>query len=141
MRNDVFAREYIVKATKRLTILPVLLNEESYADVIREAQELVELALKGMLRYIGIEPPKWHDVGRFIVENKAKFPNEIAKNANKLAKISKKLRKDRELSFYGDIDFIPSEEYSEKDAKQAIKDAEFVVEQAKKVISYRREEK
>jgi HEPN domain-containing protein len=30
--------------------------------VVREAQELVELALKGMLRAIGIEPPKLHDV-------------------------------------------------------------------------------
>jgi HEPN domain-containing protein len=42
------------------------LGEDDYSDVVREAQEIVELALKGMLRQIGIEPPKWHDVGQLI---------------------------------------------------------------------------
>ncbi len=48
---------------QRLKILVVLLEEDAYSDVVREAQEIVELALKGMLRQAGIEPPKWHDVG------------------------------------------------------------------------------
>jgi hypothetical protein len=37
--------------------------------------------------------------------------------------ISKRLRKERELSFYGAEDFIPTEEYDLADAEQAIKDA------------------
>lgn len=41
-----------------MKILPVLLDEAAYSDVVREAQEFVELALKGMLRQVGIEPPK-----------------------------------------------------------------------------------
>ncbi len=32
------ARDYIERALKRLKILEVLFNEESYADVVREAQ-------------------------------------------------------------------------------------------------------
>lgn len=51
----------------------------------------------------------------------------------KMADISKRLRKERELAFHGDIDFIPTEEYSEKDAKKAIRDTRFVVERAKKI--------
>jgi len=38
------------------------------------------------------------------------------------------------ISFYGDIDFIPTEEYSGKDAQEAIEDANFVVGIAKQVI-------
>ena len=57
MTNGSLAQSYLLKATKRLKILPVLLDEEAYSDVVREAQELVELALKGVLRQVGIEPP------------------------------------------------------------------------------------
>ncbi|GEM_PF-1168478 len=35
-----------------------------------------------------------------------------------------------ELSFYGDIDFIPSEQYSKDDAQRAIDDAVFAVQMA-----------
>ncbi|MBI2914833.1 MAG: HEPN domain-containing protein [Firmicutes bacterium] len=37
------------------------MEEQSYSDVVREAQEIVELCLEGILRYVGIEPPKLHD--------------------------------------------------------------------------------
>ncbi len=56
----------MIKALKRLKILDVLPQEEAYSDIVREAQEIVELALKGMLRHIVIEPPKWHDVGKIL---------------------------------------------------------------------------
>ncbi len=36
-----------------------------------------------------------------------------------LAAASKLLRKEREFSFYGDIDFIPTEEYDTDDASRA----------------------
>lgn len=36
-----------------------------------------------------------------------------------LANISEWLRKETELSFYGDIDSIPAEEYAEEDARKA----------------------
>ncbi len=136
MTNRTLAQSYLLKATKRLKILPVLLEEEDYSDVVREAQELVELALKGILRQIGIEPPKQHDVGRLIVEFRSRLPNEVAREAKKLAEISKWLRKEREFSFYGDVDFIPTEEYTREDAERALRDAEFVLEMAKKVIPH-----
>jgi hypothetical protein len=37
---------------------------------------------------------------------------EIAHEVDELAVISKTLRKERELAFYGDLDFIPTDEYS-----------------------------
>jgi len=46
-----------------ITTLPPPTVECSFSDVVEEAQEIVELSLKGMLRFVGIEPPKFHDVG------------------------------------------------------------------------------
>lgn len=74
MTNITLAQSYLTKARKRIKILPVLLEESAYSDVIREAQEIVELALKGVLREVGIEPPKWHDVGGLLLEYAERLP-------------------------------------------------------------------
>ena len=134
MTNLSLARSYLFKATKRLKILSVLLEEEDYSDVVREAQEIVELAQKAMLRQVGIDPPKWHDVGRILLENAELFPENVRRDLPALARISKRLRKERELAFYGDVDFIPTEEYSKEDALQAIEEATFVVVVARRLI-------
>ena len=134
MTNGSLAESYLLKASKRLKILPVLLAEEAYSDVVREAQEIVELALKGMLRQVGIEPPHWHDVGSILREHRNRLPPEVAPDVDRLAGISAALRKDRELSFYGDIDFIPTEHYTEEDAQRALSGARRVVEVAATVI-------
>ena len=127
MTAEGLAKSYLVKAQKRLKILDVLFQEETYSDVVREAQEIVELALKGLLRHVGIEPPKWHDVSSVLIENKALLPPRALKELTRMTRISKRLRKERELSFYGDEDFIPTEEYDAADARDAIRDAKFVV--------------
>lgn len=134
MTNVSLAQSYLVKARKRLKALDVLVKEDAHSDVIREAQEIVELALKGMLRQIGVEPPKQHDVGGLIVEFRDRFPAAVNREAERLADISKWLRKEREFAFYGDIDFIPTAEYTNVDARRARDDARFVVRMAGMVI-------
>jgi HEPN domain-containing protein len=134
MTNKTLAQSYRIKAEKRLKILDVLMQEEAFSDVIREAQEIVELALKGMLRQIGVEPPKWHDVGAALIEFAGRLPPSVAGDAERLARISSWLRKEREFSFYGDVDFIPTEEYFMEDAQRAIQDAQYVCAAAAKVI-------
>lgn len=134
MNNHTLAQSYMIKATKRLRVLEVLMEEEAYSDVVREAQETVELALKGMLRQIGVEPPKQHDVGGLILEYQDRLPSAARIKADRLARISKWLRKEREFAFYGDIDFIPTAEYTREDGERAVKDAVFVVEAARAVI-------
>lgn len=47
MTNVTLAQSYLIKAQKRMKILSILLEEQAYSDVVREAQEIVELALKG----------------------------------------------------------------------------------------------
>lgn len=134
MTNDNLAKSYFIKAEKRLKILDILLNEEDYSDVVREAQEIVELSLKGMLRFVGVEPPKYHDVGPLIVEHKERFKGISSEEIMKIAQISRKLRKERELAFYGDIDFIPTEEYTLDDANEAIEGANYVVSIARRLM-------
>jgi hypothetical protein len=128
------AQSYLLKARTRLKILQVLLEEGAWSDVVREAQEIVELALKGMLRQVGVEPPKWHDVGGFLLQFDDRFPAFERDRLESLAEISTRLRKEREFSFYGDIDFIPTEEYSQEDAQRAIDEARTAVEAAAEII-------
>ena len=136
MTSLTLAQSYLVKAKIRLKVLDLLLAEEAYSDVIREAQELVELALKAILRQAGIDPPKQHDVGGLLVEFKDRLPEEVAPHAERLASISRWLRKERELAFYGDVDFIPTAEYSKEDADRAITDSRVVVEVAEMGIPF-----
>ncbi|HHX28972.1 MAG TPA: HEPN domain-containing protein [Firmicutes bacterium] len=130
MNNLTLAQSYLLKAKARLKTLNVLYEEGAFSDVVREAQEVVELALKGMLRQIGVEPPKVHDVGDLIVEYRRMFVSEIAAQADRLREISRWLRKEREFAFYGEIDFVPTLEYSEEDATRAMADAKIVVDAA-----------
>lgn len=134
MNNLTLARSYLQKARVRLKILPVLYRESAHSDVIRESQEIVELALKGMLRQVAVEPPKVHDVGNLIVEYRRLFPEAIQEDVETLKDISRWLRKEREFAFYGDVDFIPTLEYTAQDAQKAMRDAETVVRAAEVCI-------
>ena len=70
-----------------------------------------------------------------MTEYQEKYTSDVIEHLEKAAYISRRLRKERELSFYGDIDFIPTEEYTDADAVEAIDDANFVVHLAQKVMS------
>lgn len=62
MHNPDLAQDYARRAEIRLGALDVLFDAESWADVVRESQEVVELALKGLLRAHGVAPPRVYDV-------------------------------------------------------------------------------
>jgi HEPN domain-containing protein len=134
MTNVSLAASYLTKARVRLKILPVLLAEAAYSDVVREAQETVELACKAILRQLGIEPPHWHDVGELLREYRARLPSVVDAELERVVTASAWLRKEREFSFYGDIDFIPTERYGRDEATRAVEDARFVVGIAERVI-------
>lgn len=130
MTNQTLAQAYLRKATDRLDILDLLHTKEAYSDVVREAQEVVELAQKALLRQVGIDPPKWHEVSDILLAHEEFFPEAVGGAFEALAPVAKWLRKERELSFYGDIDFIPTEEYTKKDALRAMEGATKWVELA-----------
>lgn len=127
MTADELARSYFSRCRKRRAALATLFDLAAYADVIREAQELVELALKGLLRKIGVDPPKWHDVGRILLENAEAFPASMRDELPRMATLSARLRRERELSFYGDIDFLPEENYSRQEAAEVLAEIDWLL--------------
>ena len=68
MTTNELAAGYHRKCVDRLAALDVLHARHAHSDVVRESQEVVELALKGMLRWAGVDPPKIHDVGDLLLE-------------------------------------------------------------------------
>ncbi len=119
MRNLDLATDYLIRARGRLKAVDTLLAERMWADVVRECQELVELALKGLLRHHDIEVPRVHDVSEVLQENSARFPRVVQEAIEELAEISQELRRDRELAFYGSEDITPHSFYKEKHARIA----------------------
>lgn len=127
MRNQDLAKDYIRRAAGRLRALDVLYEDGHWADVVREAQEVVELALKAGLRAHGIEPPRLHDVSDVLLAERDRLPAPLTAEMDALVRISRELRRDRELAFYGAEDLTPSGFYSKDDATKARDGARFTV--------------
>jgi len=127
MRNPELAIDYVRRASVRLTALDVYLSAESWADVVRESQEAVELALKGLLRAFGVQPPRIHDVSDILLAEQERLPAALAAAVDELVAISRELRRDRELAFYGAEDLTPTGFYSRADAMRAQSGARRVV--------------
>jgi HEPN domain-containing protein len=127
MRNRELAEDYIRRADARLRALDVLFEARSWADVVRESQEVVELALKASLRAVGVDPPRIHDVGDVLIAERVRFPAKVASEIDRLAEVSRGLRRDRELAFYGTEDLTPSTFYRQRDAESARQGARLVV--------------
>jgi len=127
VRNSELARDYLRRARVRLDALEVLFGAESWADVVRESQEIVELALKGLLRSCGVEPPRIHDVSAILVAERHRLPADLQCEVDWLADISRQLRRGRELAFYGAGYLTPTDFYSRRDAWVAREGARRVV--------------
>ena len=128
MRNPDLARDHVERALRRLKAIDTLFAEKGWADVVRESQEAVELALKGLLLWSNVEPPRIHDASDVLRENLARLPRRAAEHLDELCEISRDLRRDRELAFYGSEDLTPSEFYRQRDAREARRKARRVVE-------------
>ncbi len=135
MRNLDLARDYVRRAEVRVRALDVLFDAESWADVVRESQEVVELALKALLRACGVDPPRIHDVSEVLLAERGRLPEALVGEVETLAKISRSLRRDRELAFYGAEDLTPSGFYSRADGENAREGARRTVEVVKPHIS------
>lgn len=126
MTNPKIEVDYVTRAGHRLEAVRVLLDRNSFADVVREAQEVVELCLKALLRRSGITVPQLHDVGHILRQERSRLPASVQPDAERMAAISKELRRDREIAFYGAEDIVPSEFYARPEAEKALADARWI---------------
>jgi HEPN domain-containing protein len=97
--------------------------------VVRRAQEVVELVLKGALKILGIEYPKIHDVGKIfeqMVKRKiGEFDEEVME---RIVRISARPAEDRGPSFYGEKIF------KREEAEEAYSDAKFVFDKVVRML-------
>jgi HEPN domain-containing protein len=130
MTNDRMAQGHMLAAKEIFLEAEISMGRGVWNLVVRRSQEAVELALKGALRLVGVEVPRVHDVGAFLKEHRSKFPAGFQEKIDRLASVSRRLRREREMSFYGDEDVgaPPQMLYTEEDARSALDDARFVLE-------------
>ncbi len=135
MHNRSLAADYVHRAAVRLDAIKVLFDAKSWADVVRESQEAVELALKGLLRQYGVQPPRIHDVSAILLAERRRFPKGLQPDVEELAAASRSLRRDRELAFYGAEDLTPGGFYRREDAEHAFAAARSVVERVRPFVA------
>jgi HEPN domain-containing protein len=128
------SRSLVTQARQRLLLVQTAVEAGYHAVAVRESQEVMELALKGMLRAVGVEPAKVHDVGLDLKGAREMLENTGVESVEELCRISKRWRKERELSFYGEVDFLPGESYNTGEAREAFSEAQFCVEAAETVL-------
>jgi HEPN domain-containing protein len=130
LNNLEMARFYLRQAEERIKHAEEALKTGNYAYTIRQSQESVELALKGTLRLLAIEPPKWHDVGPVLKRHRELFPQWFRDKIDEVASISRKLRREREPSMHGDEETgtPPDQLYSLLDADESISYARKVLD-------------
>jgi HEPN domain-containing protein len=103
---------------------------------VRLSQECVELSLKAVLKAVGIEYPKIHDVSDILIDFVDRFPEWFRAELEFLRESSKILVKKREISLYGGEEAFlsPEEVISERDAKDATRRAGKTYKLCKKLI-------
>lgn len=131
MQNMDLAADYVRRAHARLAAIDALFDQASWADVVRESQEVVELALKGLLRAHGVEPPRLHDVADVLIAEQSRLPVPVQQDLDNLTDASRTLRRDRELAYYGAEDLTPSDFYKQADAVKARDAARLVVKRVR----------
>ncbi len=130
------AQSYLVTAEYSLKQARAAHADGMWHLAVRRCQEGVEMALKASLRLVGLEVPKMHDVSFFLQENKESFPEWFGLDLDRLARISRSLRKDREVSLYGDeaLSLPPERVFTKLDADEAFDEATFVLELARRLF-------
>jgi HEPN domain-containing protein len=130
MTADQMARSHLRRAQTVLREAQRLHGDEAWNLVVRRCQEAVELALKGLLRAVGAEVPKIHDVSGALRRNVERLPPDVAAEIDLLVSASRRLREERELAFYGDEETETEAEalFSRGDADDALQTARRVLD-------------
>jgi HEPN domain-containing protein len=128
MTSTRMGRLYVEEARGRMALVHLALEKGLWAATVREAQECVELFLKGALRLVAVEPARTHDVAEVLRREAARFPEWFRPAVDALGTISTELAGDRGVAFYGDErqELGPQELFDEKDARRAVLNLEYV---------------
>lgn len=128
MTSEAMARDFLARAGRCLREARAACDEGDYALCVRRAQETIELAIKGLLRLVGIEFPLEHDVSEVLLSSAGRFPMVWQGVLPDLARRMREITPKRGPAMYGlEAQGIPaSEAFDEEDGRGALADAEFV---------------
>ncbi len=116
-------------------------EQEHWHRTVRKAQESVELTLKGLLRWAGIEYSKIHKIGEALKNPKLQAiltQDEL----QQFATIVDNLTLNRGLAFYGseDADIGASELFDREAAQKALDECRLIVYRVAGIILPKRDE-
>ncbi len=131
------AKSYLRQAKARLKDAKEAMQEKNNPYAVRLSQECVELSLKAVLKAVGIEYPKIHDVSDVLIEIKDRFPEWFKANIEFLCESSRILVKKREISLYGGEEAFlsPDEVIDKADAEDATTRAEKTYSLCEKLVA------
>ena len=123
MTNFENGRKLLKTANEYVEKMDLSYSKKSWNLVVRHAQEVVELSLKSLLKLMGVDYPKDHDVAGVFAETvKQRGLKVDEKFLEEIKNISSWLTKQRAPAFYYE------EEYTEEQAERAKSDAEKVID-------------
>lgn len=137
MNTRVMAGDYLKRAGRCLREARSAFTEGDYPITVRRSQECVELSLKSVLRALGIEYPREHEVSGALGLAGKKLPVWFAAEIPRLIAISKDLSKKRGPALYGyEEELIPASElFGQGDAEVALAAAEEVFQLCERVVA------
>jgi len=136
MRNISMAESHLKRAQRRLRDAQRALEEGYAPDTVRYCQECVEIAVKAVLRLVGIEYPKSHDPSAELQLFSERFPEWFKAQIPKLAEATRLLAKTRGLAFYGDEErgLTPEDIFDFDYARKTLEEAKLQVDLCLKLL-------
>jgi HEPN domain-containing protein len=130
------AEDYLADSTSILSEAKAAKHMGRHHRAIRLSQESLKLGLKAILRSVGVEYPKEHDVSDAIEENLEKFPAWFRSVTPKLEEGSTWLSERRGASMYGDeIAGKPASQlFTHEDSAKAVEYADRTVDVARRLF-------
>lgn len=119
MSKEKFVKDYLEEAKFRLDMAKIAFDKNRYNTVFREAQIIVEMSTKALFRRWGFAIPKTHNLSQHLEDSKELFSKDIQENFEFMIVFSKKLRREYEVSLYGNEEegISLSELYSKEQTK------------------------
>ncbi len=135
MRNDRIARELFRDAELYLSEAKTYVDKGEYHIAIRRSQECCELALKALLRFLGIEYPKVHDVGAVVDQALAEKLKTDLTVRTRIKEISRRLAEQREMAFYGSAGGeAPRGLFTADTARHGVSDAQHIYDFVRAIL-------
>lgn len=136
MNTEEMASDYIFRAGRCFKEASTAYEEEDYPGCVRRSQECIELSIKGVLRRVGIEFPKVHDVSDVLLEIEVGFPDWFKERIHRIAKTMADITPKRGPAFYGFEKELKTakEVFKREDASGCLDNASFVFNSCKQLL-------